>query len=68
MKNYLCSLSSHLARNYDLAVATGTLPVDAIKERISFMREKLKWSGTVQGQNGVFNDRLTDKDIAAIVE
>jgi predicted RNA-binding protein len=31
--------------------------------KISFMRAVDVWTGTIQGPNGVFNDRLTDSDV-----
>src|SRR6266480_48347 len=33
---------------------------------ISFMRAVDVWTGTIQGRNGVFNDRLTPEDVAFI--
>jgi len=33
---------------------------------ISFMRAVDAWTGTIQGPNGVFNDRLTPQDVAFI--
>jgi hypothetical protein len=30
------------------------------------MRDKEAWGGTIQGASGVFNDRLTDNDVAFI--
>ena len=34
--------------------------------KISFMRAVDVWTGTIQGPNGVFNDRLTSEDVAFI--
>lgn len=53
---------------FDGPIASGVLPVESVWQEISFMRETQRWSGTVQGANGVFNDRLTDDDVAVILE
>lgn len=44
----------------------GPVPVDEVVDGISFMRDKEKWQGTVQGPNGVFNTRLTPEDLEHI--
>lgn len=44
----------------------GAVPVDQIVSQISFMRDKKRWQGTVQGAHGVFNPRLTDQDVELI--
>ncbi len=41
----------------------GTIPKDDFVPRISFMSVVDKWGGTIQGASGVFNDRLTEKDV-----
>lgn len=43
-------------------VMTGQVPIKEVANDISFMKGK-RWSGTIQGANGVFNDRLTTGDI-----
>lgn len=45
---------------------TGAVAVDQIVSQISFMKDKKRWQGTVQGPNGVFNPRLTDEDVELI--
>jgi len=47
-------------------LALGEVPLAKLASRISFMKAKERWSGTLQGPNGVFNDRLTDDDVALI--
>lgn len=47
-------------------LAVGEVPLDGLASRISFMKDKDRWTGTLQGPNGVFNDRLTDEDAALI--
>jgi predicted RNA-binding protein len=41
----------------------GMIPKDDFVPRISFMSVVDKWGGTIQGASGVFNDRLTEKDV-----
>ena len=45
--------------------AFGIIPVPELASRISFMRGK-RWSGTIMGRNGVFNDRATIQDLELI--
>lgn len=44
----------------------GLVPIEDVYTEISFMRDTQRWSGTLQGRNGVFNNRLTDADMAVI--
>lgn len=44
-------------------IYAGRISSDEFVENISFMRAKDVWTGTIQGRNGVFNDRLTDEDV-----
>src|SRR5262245_16678791 len=37
----------------------GQIPSDVFSANISFMRAVDHWPGTIQGPNGVFNERLT---------
>jgi hypothetical protein len=46
-------------------IAVGDVPLETISGRISFMKGK-RWQGTIQGGNGVFNPRLTDRDCQLI--
>ena len=46
-------------------IAVGRVNASAIADKISFMRGKV-WGGTIQGPNGVFNDRLTPDDLHLI--
>jgi hypothetical protein len=41
----------------------GEIPTDVFVPNISFMRAVDHWPGTIQGPNGVFNDRLKDEDV-----
>jgi hypothetical protein len=41
----------------------GSIAKDVFSKQLSFMRGKT-WGGTVQGANGVFNPKLTDRDMA----
>lgn len=43
----------------------GDFPASQLADQISFMKGKA-WPGTIQGPNGVFNDRLTDRDLQLI--
>ncbi len=45
------------------AVSSGEAPLKDIADEISFMKDKERWGGAIQGPNGVFNSRLTDADI-----
>lgn len=47
-------------------LAAGEVPLAELASRISFMKDKERWTGTLRGPNGVFNDRLTDEDAALI--
>jgi len=49
------------------ALFTGNLPIKDLADQISFMRGKT-WGGTIQGPNGVFNNRLTESDMLLIQE
>jgi hypothetical protein len=44
----------------------GAISKEVFKEAISFMKVVDVWGGTVQGASGVFNDRLTEDDVAFI--
>lgn len=46
-------------------LAVGNLPLGTIADQVSFMKGK-RWTGTIQGSNGVFNDRLTESDMELI--
>ncbi len=46
-------------------IAAGQVAASALADQISFMRGKV-WGGTIQGPNGVFNDRLTPEDLRTI--
>lgn len=41
----------------------GKVPMKDVVPRISFMKGKKRWTGTIQGPHGVFNPRLTDEDV-----
>jgi hypothetical protein len=41
----------------------GTVPVRDAVPQISFMKDKKRWTGTIQGPHGVFNPHLTDEDV-----
>jgi hypothetical protein len=43
----------------------GEVPIREIAGRISFMRGR-QWGGTIQGANGVFNNRATEEDLQII--
>jgi hypothetical protein len=43
----------------------GKVSIKDLADSISFMRGK-QWSGTLQGANGVFNNRATDADVSLI--
>jgi Endonuclease NucS C-terminal domain len=45
--------------------AVGHVSASTLASQISFMRGKV-WGGTIQGPNGVFNDRLTSADLGII--
>ncbi len=60
------SLFPHRIRISD-PIMKGVVTIKDIANKISFMRGK-QWGGTIQGANGVFNDRLTDDDMAIIKE
>jgi hypothetical protein len=42
----------------------GEIPSEEFSRKISFMTEVQQWGGTIQGLNGVFNNRLSDTDVA----
>jgi hypothetical protein len=44
----------------------GAVSLGAIADEISFMRGKV-WGGTIQGPNGVFNPKLTQRDLNLII-
>lgn len=44
------------------AIYVGEVAPSVFSEAISFMKDKQKWQGTVQGPNGVLNPKLTDED------
>lgn len=44
----------------------GEIASSKFAKQISFMRTAQAWGGTIQGASGVFNDRLTDADVAFI--
>jgi hypothetical protein len=45
-------------------IAVGQLPIKNVSGNISFMSAVGRhWGGTIQGRNGVFNDRLTSEDL-----
>jgi hypothetical protein len=46
-------------------LATSSKTAKELSDDISFMKDKF-WGGTIQGPNGVFNDKLTDDDIRLI--
>lgn len=48
------------------ALFQGEISTTEFTRRISFMRDKRRWGGTIQGANGVFNSRLTAEDVAYI--
>jgi len=48
------------------ALYRGRASGGALAKEISFMKDKQVWTGTVQGGNGIFNNRLTSEDLAAI--
>jgi hypothetical protein len=45
-------------------IAAGNVPIASAALHISFMRNTRVPTGTLQGGNGVFNDRLTPEDVA----
>jgi hypothetical protein len=49
------------------AEVAGRVRVADLAGGISFMRDKV-WGGTLQGPNGVFNDRLTPEDVRLVRE
>lgn len=49
-------------------IATSSKDARIVKHNISFMRHVDHWGGTVQGASGVFNDRLTEEDVAFLFE
>ena len=44
----------------------GDVPIKALAGQISFMMNLQAWGGAIQGPHGVFNDRLTNEDVALI--
>ncbi len=45
----------------------GSVPIgNNLEHKISFMKDTVRWQGTLQGRNGVFNDRLTIEDFQLI--
>jgi hypothetical protein len=45
---------------------SGVIHSHEFAEKISFMRDCKRWTGTIQGRNGVFNNHLTESDVAYI--
>ena len=44
----------------------GAVHVPPLSQKISFMRGRERWSGTVQGAHGVFNPKMTEDDLRLI--
>lgn len=47
-------------------IAVGDVALGPIADRISFLQGLQRWTGALQGPNGVFNSKLTDADVALI--
>src|SRR5262249_38085853 len=47
-------------------IYAGEILSDVFVPNITFMRAVDVWTGTIQGPNGVFNDRLTEEDVEFI--
>lgn len=45
---------------------SGAIPTSEFATTIRFMKAAQRWGGTIQGANGVFNNRLTAKDLTYI--
>jgi hypothetical protein len=52
--------------NIGPAEVFGSVPAAELAPNISFMRDTRAWGGTIQGANGVFNDRATPADVELI--
>ena len=46
----------------------GEIPSGQFVENIGFMRGAQAWAGTIMGANGVFNEKLTQRDVAYVKE
>ena len=49
-------------------LAQGRALASRLAPSISFMARKRRWSGTIQGPNGVFNPHLTEADLDLIIK